>query len=247
VGNKSRFTRDGTKGPARVMSGRHAKIAFVSVDEEPMESQAVACIDQMQLRRKDWKRLASDLSQLGVMARGSIAPRGTASRSAAPRLPEGKLQKLLVFLAMSTEDERVAIVTALSEWGGEPVVDSLATMYNVEPDENVRLACALAIGVIGGQSGAEKLTEVARHDESQIVRLTALDALEELGAGGWTEVSDLHPPRSGNRQRLNRNAIKNLKAIREDPVANDLLRLRADQALQYFTDVLSRNGSQRKQ
>jgi HEAT repeat protein len=219
---------------------------------DEMTSELKETISQCVARLRDTvgrqrQQAAAELIQLGIRTRGTILPRGSEKSPAPNRLPEyGMQEQILNGLKDADAATRREIALALGEWGDERAAQNLARLLHEQrdEDEDVRLACIFALKMIGGEDSVNALARTAAGDTSDGIRFAALAALEELGAGGWIDVTDRNPPplpqrteirtRGGERYAANSEAIEILKDISNDDTQPEYLQQKAKDALAYL-------------
>ena len=128
---------------------------------------------------------ATELASLAVRThtRGAVRTRGTISRAAPSRLPQGvSLATALEAFTDQHIEVRRAVAFALGEWADETAVRALRPIMEADPEPAVRGEALDALGKIGGQQAVEALQTAARNDRGIDVRLRAVRALAALGS-----------------------------------------------------------------
>jgi hypothetical protein len=212
----------------------------------------------------DRLRAASELSRLGIAARGSVLTRGYLTAAADDRLQEPELQDMAELLATTSDkDLRCQIALALGEWGGPDAAAALRRLLQSEKDREVRLHYITALRTVGGPDALEGLREVIESDTDDVVRNAVISAIEELATGGRTQdteatlrprphiaatdrpkrvprVSDLGPTLGGAPPMVAgdviRDTVDTLRRVRNDSATSKLLRFRADEVLAHLND-----------
>jgi len=161
------------------------------------EAEVQKCIERLHsTTSKQRQQAAAELVRLGIRIRGAIVPRGTVVLPAKSRFPEPSMQReLQVHLSDVDPAVRQEVALAMGEWGDEQAAQALTSLLLKSRDQNedVRMACVVALKMIGGSTAVATLAQTATQDPSTDVCFAALAALEELGAGGWTDVTDRPP------------------------------------------------------
>ena len=136
---------------------------------------------------------AMDLARRGIQARGSVAPRGTATTPAEEQLaiPSHLVREV------GNDDPKLrgALAFAIGEWGGVDAAAALAEVLATERDDTVGAFLVRALGTIGGATAAAALADAARSG-SDSVRRHALATLETLTA--QRRVDYTQPVKSGS-------------------------------------------------
>ncbi len=186
---------------------------------------------------KDQMMAALDLVVVGIQQRERSGPRGRVDSPAllrSPLLPD--LALLEKRITDADTDVREAVIAALGEWGDKSTVkllDQLLYDQTAKPEPvEVRVACVLAMGNIGGFDAVNSLACIANSDESPKVRLSAIQAVEELA----TYTSELNADatvdcRGKSEVKELSSAIKDLTAMAQDAAQPEDLRYQAARAL----------------
>ena len=126
---------------------------------------------------------ATELASLGVRTRtrGAIRTRGSISRAASSRLPQGvSLAAALDAFHDQHVEVRRAVAFTLGEWADEAAVQVLCQIAEGDSEPAVRGEAIDALGKIGGQQAVEGLKRAARDDLSVDVRIRAVRAMADL-------------------------------------------------------------------
>lgn len=126
---------------------------------------------------------AMELASLAVRTRtrGAIKTRGSISRAAPSRLPQGlSLSAALEAFKDQHIEVRRTVAFALGEWADETAVHVLRQIAQADSEPAVRGEAIDALGKIGGQQAVEMLKTAAHNDSSVEVRIRAVRALVDL-------------------------------------------------------------------
>lgn len=126
---------------------------------------------------------AAELASLAVRTRsiGAVRSRGTITRAAPSRMPEG-INIATVMAAFNDEHVEVRRTVAfdLGELADEGVVKILKQITEGDPDIVVRCEAIDALGKIGGQHAVGVIKNVLDSDPSIEVRIRGIRALADL-------------------------------------------------------------------
>lgn len=144
------------------------------------------------------RELADRIVALGIHMKGHILPRGSEREAAEDRFPtEESLPSLLARMDGADPEELRNIILILAEWGGGTAADRIATVLECAEDPELRSACLLALGMIGGPASAAVLEDVSKREGGE--GAYAKHRLSELRRGGTIDmqfgdaVKDLPP------------------------------------------------------
>ena len=168
---------------------------------------------------------AQELASLGVRTRGAVRTRGTISRPAPSRIPEG-VDFSAVMEAFEDQhfEVRREVAFALGEWADEAVVTILSEIAETDPEPVVRKEAVNALGKIGGSEAVKTLTKLAKTASNEAVRWQAISALGELVLAEAERLQVERGERPGPvRTRGIRGAISSLPEVSEE--AKKVLRL----------------------
>nr|WP_275994315.1 alpha-isopropylmalate synthase regulatory domain-containing protein [Argonema antarcticum] len=157
------------------------------------------------------------------------------------------LPELLKYLKDTEEDTKIRqrAASALGKWGGKKEAQKLANILLSEPgkDESLKIACIEALKTIGGIEAVKALVKIAANKNELIdVRYAAVCDLEELGAGGWVDITDkpAPPPRKNiTTDEKIRETIETLDKISKDSDEPSYFRYQAEDALAYLEQSFS--------
>lgn len=192
------------------------------------------------------RQAAGELEMLGMRTRSSLGKRGSSIHAASPEADD-LLDALRLGLHDTDADVRLRIARATGDLADESLVADLADVMMGDPVEPVRLAAINAAGDIGGIGVIESFVNLLSGDESEEVRFAALAELDELIAEPITSGPDRRfdpalPVIRGSEQetdeevtrRLGTYLVSLLRGMVEDERESSLMRLKADDLLNYL-------------